>query len=91
MGRWYRAQRGRAVAVASLGFAIGEAFLPMIFVFASAWVGWRGSWIVAAISLACFTLPVLLMLLQSRSARRSRSLAATQSASRSRRTALATR
>ena len=78
MGRWFRAQRGRAIAIASLGFAIGEAFLPMIFVFASAWVGWRGSWILAAISLACFTLPVLLMLLDQE--RTPQSLAATQSA-----------
>ena len=63
MGRWFRAQRGRAVAVGSLGFAIGEAFLPMIFVLASASIGWRGSWILAAVSLGCFTLPLLLVLL----------------------------
>ena len=63
MGRWFRAQRGRAVAIGSLGFALGEAILPMIFVLVSAWIGWRGSWILAAISLGCFTLPLLLVLL----------------------------
>ena len=42
MGRWFRAQRGRAVAICSLGFALGEALLPIIFVSVSAVVGWRG-------------------------------------------------
>lgn len=75
MGRWFRAQRGRAVAIGSLGFALGEALLPMIFVAVSGWVGWRGSWLIAAASLAVFTLPVLLILL--RRERTPRSIAAT--------------
>lgn len=64
MGRWFRAQRGRAVAIGSLGFALGEALLPMIFVAVSAAIGWRGSWVLAGATLVFFTLPVLMILLQ---------------------------
>ena len=64
MGRWFRAQRGRAVAIGSLGFALGEALLPMIFVAVSASIGWRGSWMLAAATLIAFTLPLLLVLLR---------------------------
>ncbi len=63
LGRWFRAQRGRAVAIGSLGFALGEALLPMMFVAVSAVAGWRGTWVIAAISLAVFTAPALLYLL----------------------------
>ena len=64
MGRWFRAQRGRAVAVASLGFAVGEGMLPLIFVTVSAAIGWRQSWVIAALLLALFTLPLTLVLLR---------------------------
>ena len=64
MGRWFRAQRGRAVAIGSLGFALGEALLPMIFVAVSAAIGWRGSWMLAGATLVVFTFPVLMFLLQ---------------------------
>ncbi|MEM7747132.1 MAG: MFS transporter [Pseudomonadota bacterium] len=63
MGRWFRAQRGRAVAIGSLGFALGEALLPMLFVAIAATVGWRGSWLLAAGSLVFFTTPLLMYLL----------------------------
>lgn len=63
MGRWFRAQRGRAVAIGSLGFALGEALLPMLFVAIAATVGWRGSWLLAAASLVIFTTPLLMYLL----------------------------
>ena len=63
MGRWFRAQRGRAVAIGSLGFALGEALLPMLFVAIAATVGWRGSWLLAAASLVFFTTPLLMYLL----------------------------
>ncbi|MGI9523656.1 MAG: MFS transporter [Hyphomicrobiaceae bacterium] len=64
MGRWFRAQRGRAVAICSLGFAFGEALLPIIFVSVSAVVGWRGGWLLAAATLALFSLPLLMRLLR---------------------------
>lgn len=62
MGRWFRAQRGRAVAVAGLGFSAGEAMLPLIGVGLIHWVGWRGAWLAAAGFLLC-VIPVLLRLL----------------------------
>jgi len=48
MGRWYSARRGRAVAVATLGFPVGEALWPLVVVGVIAAVGWRTSWVMAA-------------------------------------------
>ncbi|WP_417258523.1 MFS transporter [Celeribacter sp.] len=59
MARWFQATRGRALSIASLGFAFGQAMLPLIFVALMAAIGWRQSWLVAA-GLAVFLIPVIL-------------------------------
>ncbi|MEO1102941.1 MAG: MFS transporter [Pseudomonadota bacterium] len=52
MARWFAANRGRAVAVAFLGFPLGEAVFPFLAVELQALTGWRLSWgLVAAILL----------------------------------------
>ncbi|MEM6744233.1 MAG: MFS transporter [Pseudomonadota bacterium] len=48
MGRWFARARGRAVAVCTLGFSVGEAVLPVLFVALIGLVGWRGAWWAAA-------------------------------------------
>ncbi|HUF86026.1 MAG TPA: MFS transporter [Thermohalobaculum sp.] len=63
MGRWFRARRGRAVAVANLGHSLGEAVLPALTVLAIAWIGWRATWGVAAALLLIGFAPLLAWLL----------------------------
>ena len=48
MARWFVATRGRALAIATLGFAFGQAILPVSFVSLSTAYGWRTSWVIAA-------------------------------------------
>jgi MFS family permease len=48
MGRYFDAARGRAIALASLGYSTGEATLPAITVAALALLPWREVWFVAA-------------------------------------------
>jgi MFS family permease len=63
ISRWFDATRGKALSITGLGYSVGEALLPLIFVGLMAWIGWRGSWLVAALIL--FTLaPLLLYLLR---------------------------
>lgn len=62
MARWFQATRGRALSLATLGFAVGQAILPVIFVAVIAAVGWRTSWMIAA-ALAVVLIPLLLILL----------------------------
>lgn len=63
MARWFVASRGRALAIAALGFSAGEATLPLSFVAAKALADWRMLWLVAAfILLVC--LPVIARLLR---------------------------
>jgi MFS family permease len=63
MSRWFVASRGKALSVATLGFAIGEALLPLIFVALLAFYDWRLLWGLAG-ALALFGIPLLLMLLR---------------------------
>ncbi len=63
MARWYVAARGRALALASFGFLIGEALLPIIFVLALGYIGWRWSWGISALAVAAL-LPIMLVLLK---------------------------
>lgn len=48
MSRWFIAARGRALSVAGLGFAAGEALLPLIFVTLMIVLPWRGLWVLSA-------------------------------------------
>ena len=63
MARWFVATRGRALSIASLGFAAGEAMLPLIFVALLGVFHWRSLWVVAAL-VAIAGIPLLLMLLR---------------------------
>ena len=49
MSRWFDATRGRALAVCTLGFTIGEAVFPFIFVALMTLIDWRLLWVAAAI------------------------------------------
>ncbi len=62
MARWFVATRGRALSIASMGFAMGQAVLPVVFVACLAVVEWRSLWIVAA-ALALAAAPALVALL----------------------------
>jgi MFS family permease len=58
-GRWFAANRGRAVSVVTLGFHVGNALLPFLFVIVAGMVGWRGSWFVCAAFLVVVALPLV--------------------------------
>jgi MFS family permease len=62
-GRWFSAQRGRAVSIAVLGFPTAEALFPICFVALFNAVGWRGAWTVSALVLVLLAMPVILTLL----------------------------
>ena len=64
MGRWFVANRGIALAVATLGFALAESLLPIVFVSLLGSTPWRLLWVIAA-GLALLAIPLLFMLLQS--------------------------
>ncbi|WP_061932869.1 MFS transporter [Aureimonas sp. AU22] len=59
VGRWFLAQRGRAVSYVTIGYQAGEASLPLIFIAMVGLVGWRGSWFASAAFLVAFGLPVI--------------------------------
>ena len=64
MGRWYSAQRGKAVSIATMGHQLGEAILPTIVIFIFLLVGWRNTWLISAGVLLFAALPVLFGLLR---------------------------
>ena len=72
MSRWFVASRGKALSVASMGFALGQAVLPVAFVAALAFVSWRELWVAAAV---CVLLPLPLVIRLLRAERTPQSLA----------------
>lgn len=48
MGRYFDADRGKAVSIAAMGQSSGEAVLPAIIVAAIVMLGWRETWLTAA-------------------------------------------
>lgn len=77
MARWFVAARGRALSISSMGFAVGQAILPLLFVSLMTLFGWRSLWLVAAM-VVLVTLPVIQILL--RQERTPQSMAETDSA-----------
>ena len=63
MARWFVASRGRALSVAGLGYAAGEAFLPVAFVAFLSFTSWRWLWVLSAV-LVLAILPMVLRLLR---------------------------
>ncbi len=62
MVRWFEASRGKALSLASIGFAFGQATLPILFVGLFTVMHWRSLWVLAA-AMTLMIIPVLLMLL----------------------------
>ncbi len=63
MARWFVAQRGRAMAVAALGFSVGEVVMPLGFVGLKQVLAWQWLWVIAAGVIFAF-LPVIWRLLR---------------------------
>lgn len=63
-GRWFEANRGRAVSLVVPGHQAGEAVLPISFVLVSATLGWQASWIAAALVILLVAMPAILALMQ---------------------------
>lgn len=49
VGRWFRANRGRAIAIVFLGVSAGQAIFPFVFVQIMHVSNWRTAWALAAI------------------------------------------
>ncbi len=63
MARWFVATRGKALAIATAGFALGEAILPLLFVWAMTMMDWRWLWVGAAVFVLAM-LPLMQRLLR---------------------------
>ncbi|WP_306044410.1 nitrate/nitrite transporter [Nioella sp. MMSF_3534] len=63
MARWFVATRGKALAIAASGYAVGEAILPVLFVAAMTLIDWHYLWMVAALFILLM-LPVMQRLLR---------------------------
>lgn len=63
MSRWFVATRGRALSLSSMGFAVGQALLPVMFVALLATVHWRSLWVLAAVCIVIL-IPVMQVLLK---------------------------
>ncbi|MBC6717522.1 MULTISPECIES: MFS transporter [Aurantimonas] len=61
-GRWFAANRGRAMALVTLGNHAGTGFFPLIFVLAAGAFGWRGTWVASAAILILVALPTIVAL-----------------------------
>ena len=66
MARWFVAARGRALSIASLGYAFGEALLPLLFVAILVTMDWRILWVLSGLIVLAICPLVVLLLRQER-------------------------
>ncbi len=62
IGRWFAAERGRAVSISALGLNAGQAMLPLLAVAGIAAFGWRNLWVAVAVFMLVLQLPLLLLI-----------------------------
>jgi MFS family permease len=62
IGKWYGKNKGKALSLSIMGFSVGEAIFPVIFVSLFMLIGWRNSWLVGTVILL-FILPIIITLL----------------------------
>lgn len=75
MARYHGPDRGKALAIASIGMALGEALLPFLAILAIASFGWRSTYGLAATVILLILLPLALLLLRGHGDRHRRLLA----------------
>lgn len=66
--RWFKRYRGRALAIVTLGYALGELVFPGIIVTLAGLVGWRGSLLVLAGFYAVAAAPIVMRIMRERAA-----------------------
>ena len=76
MARYHGPDRGKALAIASIGMAAGEAILPILAILAIAAIGWRATYGLASAVVLLLLLPLALLLLSGHGDRHRRHLAA---------------
>ncbi|TCD11795.1 MFS transporter [Oricola cellulosilytica] len=64
MGKWFAAQRGRAVSFSAIGVNFGEALFPLAFVLVAGLIGWRNSWVAAGLVLLLVAFPAIFALMR---------------------------
>lgn len=64
MARYFEAERGKAISVATLGVSAGIAFVPGLGVWLIELVGWRESFLIAALVFALIVPPVIALTLK---------------------------
>lgn len=79
MARYFDKSRGKAISIASLGYAAGEAALPLIAVSTIAAIGWRQTWLAIAGVIALAIVPLVLWLLRGHEHRHARYLSDVES------------
>jgi len=58
-GRYAIRRRGRAIAMTTYGFILGEAMFPPLVALALGWISWRTVWLIAAGLLIMLAIPLL--------------------------------
>ena len=64
MARWFTGRRGLALSISAMGFAVGQAVLPVVVAALFTVLEWRWIWVIAAIAMLA-TFPIILRLLAS--------------------------
>ena len=60
MARWFSAERGRAISIATLGYPVGEALLPILVATFLTLMTWREIWAYASLIMLIILLPAML-------------------------------
>lgn len=63
MAKFFNLQRGKALSIASLGYPLGEAILPLIITALIPLLSWRGAWASISLAIGILLIPFVLHIL----------------------------
>ncbi|HEU0022088.1 MAG TPA: MFS transporter [Dehalococcoidia bacterium] len=64
VAKWFRRNRGKALAVAATGLGTGGVILLPVTQWLIDWLGWRGAWVVLAIIFTSLSVPLAVLFLR---------------------------
>ncbi|MDA0733235.1 MAG: MFS transporter [Chloroflexi bacterium] len=64
VAKWFRRNRGKALAVAATGLGVGGVILLPVTQWLIDWLGWRGAWVVLAIIFMSLSMPIAALFLR---------------------------
>lgn len=67
IAKFFTKNRGKGLSLSSMGLAVAETFMPMVFIALITWLGWETAWLILGLAAAIIFIPATHLLIRNHS------------------------